>query len=53
MGRKRILRKGGFLVQRATWHAWRNLRSEPARMATIAVGVEGAIEGTIEVPGQK
>jgi len=47
-GEKRIVKKGEFIVQRACWHKFRNLTSEPARMAVVVLGSEGAVEGGIE-----
>jgi len=46
---RRTMRKGEIVVQRACMHAWKNLsKTENARMACVAVGSEGAVEGGME-----
>ncbi|KAN0109983.1 hypothetical protein V8E51_006370 [Hyaloscypha variabilis] len=46
---RRVVRKGEVVVQRACWHVWRNLsKTEGARMAAVAIGSDGALEGGIE-----
>jgi quercetin dioxygenase-like cupin family protein len=53
-GEKRVLKAGDTVVQRGPMHAWRNLsKTEPARMAAVAFGVEGAVKDEIIVEGQK
>lgn len=46
---RRVVKKGEMVVQRACWHAWRNLsRTEGARMLAVTIGSEGAVEGGME-----
>ena len=50
-GEKRIVKKGEIVIQRACMHKWRNMsKTEPARMAAIAIGAVGAVEGGMEFP---
>ncbi|RDW87386.1 hypothetical protein BP5796_03080 [Coleophoma crateriformis] len=49
-GEKRVCRKGDIVVQRSAMHAWRNVSAtEGARMATVVLGAEEAVEGGVEV----
>jgi quercetin dioxygenase-like cupin family protein len=51
-GETRILKKGDSAVQRATTHWWRNTsRTEPAIMAAVSVGIEGAVEDEMRIVG--
>lgn len=51
-GESRILKKGDSAVQRATTHWWRNTsRTEPAMMAAVSVGIEGAVEDEMRIEG--
>jgi len=44
-GEKRVIRKGEFLVQRASMHSWKNFSTtEGARMAVVCLVAEGAVE---------
>ncbi|RDW73398.1 hypothetical protein BP6252_07305 [Coleophoma cylindrospora] len=49
-GEKRVFKRGDIVVQRSAMHAWRNVSAtEGARMAAVVLGVEGAVEGGVEV----
>lgn len=48
-GERRVIRRGGVLVQRGCIHSWRNLsKTEAARLATISVRSREAVEGEVE-----
>ncbi|KAF7932500.1 uncharacterized protein EAE98_003799 [Botrytis deweyae] len=49
-GEKKIFKKGDVVIQRAGWHAWKNLsKTEGATLFAVAIGGEGATEGFMEV----
>ncbi|KAF7946506.1 hypothetical protein EAE96_009503 [Botrytis aclada] len=50
-GEKRIFKKGDVVVQRAGWHAWKNIsKTEGATIFVVVIGGEGATEGFMEFP---
>lgn len=50
-GESRLIKKGDVVVQRAPMHKWKNLsKTEGARMLTVSLGVQGAVEGNMEFP---
>lgn len=48
-GETRVVKKGDVIVQRGTWHAWRNKTDRVARFGVVVLGAEGAVEGGVEV----
>ncbi|KFX89358.1 hypothetical protein V495_04382 [Pseudogymnoascus sp. VKM F-4514 (FW-929)] len=49
-GETRLLKKGDTAVQRASAHWWRNpSKTEPAIMAAVSVGIEGAVENEMRI----
>lgn len=46
-GRRELLTRGDCLVQRGTRHAWRNLSSQPAVLACVAVGLNGGLKPAV------
>ncbi|KAF5869569.1 putative cupin domain protein [Botrytis fragariae] len=50
-GEKKIFKKGDVVIQRAGWHAWKNVsKKEGATLFAVTVGAEGATEGFMELP---
>ena len=50
-GDHRVVKKGDVIVGRGGWHAWKNLgTTEGFKLATVAIGAEGATENFLEVP---
>ena len=48
-GKKRVVKKGDVVIQRAPMHRWKNLsKTEGARFACVALGTEAAVQGDIE-----
>lgn len=51
-GETRVVKKGDSVVQRGTTHWWRNVsKTEPAMMAVVTVGLEGAVEDEMRIVG--
>ncbi|KAF7905178.1 uncharacterized protein EAF01_005699 [Botrytis porri] len=50
-GEKKIFKKGDVVIQRAGWHAWKNVsKTEGVTLFAVAIGAEGATEGFMEFP---
>jgi hypothetical protein len=49
VGERRVIRRGGVVVQRGCVHLWRNLsKTKAARLATISVRSREVVEGEME-----
>ncbi|KAJ8060107.1 hypothetical protein OCU04_011717 [Sclerotinia nivalis] len=50
-GEKKVMKRGDVVIQRAGWHAWKNLsKTEELTLFAVAIGAEGATEGFMEFP---
>lgn len=50
-GEKKIMKEGDVVVQRAGWHAWKNVsKTKELKLFAVTVGCEGATENFMEFP---
>ncbi|KAF7866855.1 hypothetical protein EAF04_005696 [Stromatinia cepivora] len=50
-GEKKVMKRGDVVIQRAGWHAWKNLsKTEELTLFNVGIGAEGATENFMEFP---